>query len=118
MNRKTVLRGGLICDGSGADPVPGEILIEGERIAGTGEPGTFRETEADIIDCSGRVTTPGFIDAHSHGELRKLRFPDNRSKLLQGVTTEVDGNCGASPSCVPGETGNRLLDLAEKLREN
>ena len=117
MNRKTVLRGGLICDGSGAEPVPGEILIEGERIAGTGEPGTFRETEADVIDCSGRISAPGFIDAHSHGELRKLRFPDNRSKLLQGVTTEIDGNCGASPSCVPGEVGEmRWADLAGYVR--
>ena len=112
MNRKTILRGGLVCDGSGAAPAPGEILIENELIAAVGKPGTFRETEAEIIDCTGRVTAPGFIDAHSHGELRKLRFPDNRSKLLQGVTTEVDGNCGASPSCVPGEAGGmRWSDL-------
>ena len=106
MTRKTVLRGGLVCDGTGTDPVPGEILLEDGLIAATGAPGTFRgETEAEIIDCTGRIAAPGFIDAHSHGERRKLRFPDNRSKLLQGITTEVDGNCGVSHASVPGEAG-------------
>ena len=118
MNRKTVLRGGLICDGTGSAPVPGEILIEGELIAASGKPGTFRETEAEIIDCTGRIAAPGFIDAHSHGELRKARFPDNRSKLLQGITTEVDGNCGVSPSCVPGEAGGmRWSDFNGYVRQ-
>lgn len=111
MSERTILRGGLICDGSGADPVPGEILIDGERIAEVGAPGAF--LEAKVVDCAGKVVAPGFIDAHSHCEIRKLKYPDCRTKLLQGMTTEVAGNCGESVSCVPGSFGDmRWDDLA------
>lgn len=113
MVEKIILRGGMVCDGSGAEPVPGELLIEGERIVDVGDPGTFREVEATVVDCTGNVVAPGFIDAHSHCEIRKLRYPDSRSKLLQGMTTEVAGNCGESVSCVPGKFGEtRWDDLA------
>ncbi len=103
MSEKTILCGGMVCDGSGAEPVLGELLIEGERIAAIGLPGEFDAVEAAVIDCAGKVIAPGFIDAHSHCEIRKLRYPDSRSKLLQGMTTEVAGNCGESVSCVPGK---------------
>ena len=114
MNGKTILYGGKVCDGTGAEPVIGEVLIEDGRIAAVGGPGAFSGVAAELIDCSGKVISPGFIDAHSHGEIRKLKHPDNRSKLLQGVTTEVDGNCGESASCVPGKFGELCWrDLAE-----
>lgn len=122
MNGKIILRNGTICDGSGAAPSAGEVLIDGARIAEVGIPGTFRDAEAEVIDCSGKVISPGFIDAHSHGDIRKLRHPDNRSKLLQGVTTEVDGNCGQSDHCVPGQFGGmrwqNLAEYAMLLNEN
>ena len=122
MTRNTILRGGLVCDGSGAAPVAGEVLIEGERIAAVGAPGAFREADAAVVDCAGKVVAPGFIDAHSHSDWRKLKFPENRSKLLQGVTTEVDGNCGESASCVPGNSGelhwDDLAGYAKLLADN
>ena len=105
MMRKTILRGGAVCDGSGAEPAAGELLIEGERIVDVGAPGVFPDADAEVIDCTGKVVAPGFIDAHSHGDWRKLKFPENRTKLLQGVTTEVDGNCGESAGCGPGRIG-------------
>jgi N-acyl-D-aspartate/D-glutamate deacylase len=113
MSGKTILRGGMVCDGSGAEPVPGELLLEGERIVDVGVPGTFRKVEAAVVDCTGKVVAPGFIDAHSHCDIRKLKYPECRSKLLQGMTTEVAGNCGESDSCVPGKFGrSRWNDLA------
>ena len=117
MSEKIILRGGLVCDGSGAEPVAGELLIEGERIVDVGDPGAFRDTEAAVVDCTGKVVAPGFIDAHSHGDWRKLKFPENRTKLLQGVTTEVDGNCGESAGCVPGKVGEiRWNDFGEYVK--
>lgn len=122
MAKSLFLYGGMVCDGSGADPRPAEVLIEGERIADVAEPGTCRAENAEAVDCSGKVIAPGFIDAHSHGDARKLRWPDNRTKLLQGVTTEVDGNCGLSASCLPGEAGGRrwhgLESYFTSLRED
>ncbi len=103
MADKFIIRGGKVCDGTGSEPREQDVLIEGDRIADVGAPGSFDAADAARIDASGLVTAPGFIDAHSHGDLAKLKHPENRSKLLQGITTEVDGNCGSSPSCVPGK---------------
>lgn len=94
-----LLRGGTLFDGTGADPVPGDVLIENDRIAHAGR--LDAAPEAEIIDCTGLAVAPGFIDAHSHSDLQVL---DNRpEKALQGVTTEVVGNCGFSPYPARGD---------------
>ncbi len=101
MAERIVIRSGRVCDGTGSEPREQDILVDAGRIADVGAPGSFDAADAERIDASGLLTAPGFIDAHSHGDLEKLKHPENRSKLLQGITTEVDGNCGSSPSCVP-----------------
>ena len=106
MESRIIIRGGLLCDGTGSEPVPRDILVENGLIAGTDSPGAFDSLPGQTVRADGKWVVPGFIDAHSHGDVRKLRFPENRTKLLQGVTTEVDGNCGHSPSCVPGKCGD------------
>ena len=103
MSVKKVIFNGLVCDGSGREPEAGEILIEDNRIADIVQPGTFSNVEAEKIDAAGKVVSPGFIDVHAHGDTRKLRYPERKSVLFQGVTTEVDGNCGHGVSCVPKE---------------
>ena len=101
----TALINGLICDGSGKEPEAKDLLLKDNRIADMAEPGAFARSDAKKIDVSGKIIAPGFIDAHAHGDTRKLKFRQRRSALLQGITTEVDGNCGDSDSCVPGECG-------------
>ena len=68
-----------------------DVWIEDDRIAAVGRV----EGTADVtIDCAGLSVAPGFIDAHSHSDLQVL---ENRpEKALQGVTSEVVGNCGFS----------------------
>ena len=113
MAGRTLIFGGRVCDGAGGDPREQDVLVENGRIADVGAPGAFDAADAERVDATGLLTAPGFIDAHSHGDLAKLNYPENRSKLLQGVTTEVDGNCGSSPSCVPGAVRDgRWEDLA------
>jgi len=87
------LVGGLLFDGSGGPPRRDDVLVDGERIAATGKLPPC--PDAERIDCTGLAVAPGFIDAHSHSDLQLL---ENRpEKMLQGVTTEVVGNCGFSP---------------------
>ncbi len=94
MNRERIwLHGGTLLDGSGSAGEPGDLLLEDGRIAAMGRfdaPG-----EARPVDCTGLTVTPGFIDVHSHSDLQVLEnLPE---KTLQGVTSEVVGNCGFSP---------------------
>ena len=87
------LVGGMLFDGSGGPPRSGSVLVNGERIAATGD--LPPSPNADLIDCTGLAVAPGFIDAHSHSDLQLLC--NRPEKILQGVTTEVVGNCGFSP---------------------
>lgn len=114
----TVIQNGWICDGTGSEPEAKDLLLKNGRIAEIAQPGTFANGDADEkIDAAGKVVAPGFIDAHSHGDVRKIRYQDCRSKLLQGITTEVDGNCGSGAGCVPGEAqGYKWQNLDEYKR--
>ena len=70
-----------------------DVLIRGSQIA---EMGRFEiPPSARVIDCEGLAVAPGFIDAHSHSDLQVIE--GRPEKTLQGVTTEVVGNCGFSP---------------------
>src|SRR5215475_10969620 len=86
-----VIRDGLVVDGTGAPGVVADISVDGDRIVAVGAvSGEGRRT----IDAGGRVVAPGFIDVHSHDDFAVLDRPECAYKLLQGVTTQVVGNCG------------------------
>ena len=89
-----LLKGGLVFDGSGAEPIPGDVLIDGARIASVGNGAA--PADCRVVDCTGLAVAPGFIDLHSHSDLQALQ-EERIEKAAQGVTTEVVGNCGFSP---------------------
>lgn len=97
---RTVLRGGLVADGLGGDPFVGDVVIAEQRITSV-VPASARPDggyDAEIIDCTGQVVAPGFVDIHCHSDLTLLAYPDNESRITQGITTEVVGNCGMTPA--------------------
>lgn len=99
MTKKTRLINCQIIDGSGSGPFPGEILIEGARISAVSAEGV--SPEAEVLDCAGAFVAPGFIDVHSHTDLAPFVPGSLHYKLLQGVTTEICGQCGLSVAPVP-----------------
>src|SRR3712207_3208137 len=91
MKRRVLLTGGKIVDGTGAPARTGDVLLEDDRIA---EIDGVTLAPDETIDARGLVIAPGFIDMHSHGDFSLPRDPEASAKVLQGVTTEVIGNCG------------------------
>jgi N-acyl-D-amino-acid deacylase len=89
-----LLRGGTIIDGSGAPRRTADLRIEGDRIAAI-DPG-LTASDADVVDVSGCIVAPGFIDVHTHDDRFVLSQPQMLPKISQGVTTVVVGNCGIS----------------------
>ncbi len=90
-----VIRNGLILDGNGGPGVQKDLGIKGERIAAIDN---LSAASANIIiDARDLVVAPGFIDIHTHTDTNLLIEPRAESKIHQGVTTEVGGNCGSSP---------------------
>jgi dihydroorotase/N-acyl-D-amino-acid deacylase len=81
-----------VADGSGAPARAADVLLRDGRVETVGEAG--KPEDCEVVDCRGLVVAPGFIDAHSHSDLQVLQ--GRREKLVQGVTTEVVGNCGFS----------------------
>ena len=90
-----ILKNGLIVDGSGSAPYIGDVAIRDGKIAAVG--GVITDAK-ECIDASGLAVTPGFIDSHSHSDGSILRFPQQKEKLEQGITTAVAGQCGSSPA--------------------
>jgi N-acyl-D-amino-acid deacylase len=91
MARRILVTGARLLDGTGAPAREGDLLLEGDRIAEVGDT-TLQADET--LDARGLVVAPGFIDVHSHGDFSLPVDPRALSKVLQGVTTEVVGNCG------------------------
>ena len=85
---------GSVLDGTGAEAVRADVGICGERIKAIGDL-SLADAET-VIDASGQIVCPGFIDVHSHSDAYLLIEPRASSKVFQGITTEVCGNCGAS----------------------
>ena len=89
-----VIRGGTVVDGSGAAGHPGSIAIDAGLLRVL--PPDESERAERVIDASGMIVAPGFIDLHSHSGLHILAEPRHEPKLRQGVTTEVIGVDGLS----------------------
>lgn len=89
-----LIRNGRIVDGSGSPWFRGEIGIRGERIVAIRH--RIRDEAPRTIDAAGQVVSPGFIDMHTHSDLRVFVHPEEDSKLLQGITTALIGQDGLS----------------------
>ena len=90
-----LLTGAQLADGTGAPLRAGEVLVDGDRISAVEAPGVLPRQHPER-DLGGLVLAPGFVDAHSHADNAPLLAEDDTTKILQGVTTEVVGNCGFS----------------------
>ena len=103
----TRIANGTVVDGTGRPAFVGDVWVDGDRIAdvmphaATGAASTC--ADAVTVDATGLVVSPGFIDAHTHSDAYLVIEPDAPSKVTQGVTTEINGQCGGSVAPRYGE---------------
>lgn len=105
---ETLIKNGLVIDGAGNPWFKADVGILQGKIAKVGRLSGAKAEK--VIDARSSVVSPGFIDIHTHSDLSLLINPRGESKIRQGVTTEVIGNCGISPAPLRKETLHLLKD--------
>ncbi len=108
MNYDIIIKNGRVFDGTGNPWMKLDVGICAGRISSVGDLDASQAMH--VIDATGLIVSPGFIDIHTHSDLTLLINPNAESKVRQGVTTEVLGNCGTSPA----PTNNATLELLKK----
>jgi N-acyl-D-amino-acid deacylase len=109
-----VIRGGTIIDGSGKAPFTGDVAIAEGRIAAVGgKQGPARR----VIDATGLMVTPGWVDVHTHYDGQAMWDPLLSPSCWHGVTTVIFGNCGVGFAPVKKHHRQALMDLMEGVEE-
>jgi N-acyl-D-amino-acid deacylase len=114
---RLLVSGGLCFDGTGSPPRRADVGIALDGRIAFVRDASARQAHIHaerVIDATGMAVCPGFIDTHAHSEFTLLADARGEGKVLQGVTTEINGNCGlsAAPLFGPAAT-QRAPDLAE-----
>jgi N-acyl-D-amino-acid deacylase len=111
-----ILQEGELIDGSGEKRRQADLAIEGGVIVGIGS--LSKAPAVKHIDCRERVVAPGFVDIHSHSDMiltipHKQQMELMQGRILQGITTEVVGNCGLGVFPVDDQS----LDLVVRFHQ-
>ena len=109
-----IIRGGTLVDGTGAPARQADVAIEGERIVAVG--GELGEARR-VIDATGLLVTPGWVDIHTHYDGQVTWDPHLTPSGWNGVTTVVMGNCGVGFAPVRPGQEDYLIQLMEGVED-
>lgn len=115
MAHDLVITGGTIVDGTGSEPIRGDIGVDGDRITAMGE--VDSAGAGKVIDAEGRHVTPGFVDLHSHLDAQIGWDPLMSSSCWHGVTSVVMGNCGMTFAPVRRGQAEVLATMMESVED-
>ncbi|NQX89346.1 MAG: amidohydrolase family protein, partial [Halioglobus sp.] len=109
-----IIRGGLIYDGTGAEPRMADVAIDGDRISAVG---AIAGPAKEALDASGHIVTPGFVDIHTHFDGQVTWDPYLAPSSCHGVTTIVTGNCGVGFAPCKPDQRDWLIGLMEGVED-
>ena len=103
-----LIKNGTVIDGSGSPAYLSDIAIKKGKID---KIGTSLDIDCGkVIDASNQIVCPGFIDIHSHTDATILINHKAESKIRQGITTEIVGNCGMSAAPLTADFMPAIID--------
>ena len=103
-----LIKDGQVIDGTGNPWFRADIGVENGKIECISRHIDPSRAER-IINADGLTVSPGFIDAHSHDDLYLLKYPSGKGKILQGVTTLINGNCGWTAAPVLSQENRKIM---------
>lgn len=111
------ITGGTLVDGSGADARPADLAITGDRITAIAEPGALPAAGPDttVIDATGQIVTPGFVDPHTHYDAQLFWDPFATPSNVHGITSMIAGNCGFTLAPIKPEDADYTRRMMAKV---
>jgi N-acyl-D-aspartate/D-glutamate deacylase len=110
-----IVKGGRVIDGSGGVELVADIGVRGGKIVAV--EAALPGEAAEVLDASGRIVTPGFVDVHSHYDGQATWDDVLEPSSAHGVTTVVTGNCGVGFAPVRPEEHEALIELMEGVED-
>ena len=109
-----IITGGTIVDGTGAPSYTGDIAIDDGKITAVGD---VSGDAKEIMDATGLLVTPGWVDTHTHYDGQATWDPLLTPSCWHGVTTAIMGNCGVGFAPVAPDSRNRMIELMESVED-
>lgn len=109
-----VIRNGRVYDGRGGESYAADIAVSGDQIVAVG---SIEGKGSEEFDASGRIVTPGFVDAHTHYDGQITWDPYLSPSTYHGVTTAIMGNCGVGFAPCKPEQRDWLISLMEGVED-
>src|SRR6266849_10234795 len=112
---KYVIRNGSIIDGTGRAAYSADVAVENGVISAIGQ--RLRDSDAEVVDASGCIVTPGFIDVHTHYDGQATWDDVLEPTASHGVSTLIMGNCGVGFAPMHAKDRDTLIDLMEGVED-